>query len=249
MKPEILSKLESLGYKTFSGNYNLNLIGIRSAVQVPNKFKDRFLIIFEADGKWHEYEFPFTSTPGSYYLKNPSRVSGTAVLCHDKQYRSCWKMGYHRGKYQALVQVNEMSVWRDNNKDEKADYDGEVQTGLFGINCHRASESRESESVDRWSAGCQVLANPSHFAVLMNLVNEQIKHGYGDTCSYILVHESSLNNKPKEEKSCPAKVLESQSKSQEQSYQLSEKPLKKSTKPKKPRVKADPKSRKKSDSK
>ena len=130
MKPEILTKLEELGFKTFAGDYNLNLIGIRQAKQIPNKFKDRFLIIYQADGKWHEIEFPFTSTPGSYWLQNPSRVSGTAVLCHNKQYRSCWKLGLHRGKYEAMVQVREMSVWRDNNKDLKADYDGAIRYKL-----------------------------------------------------------------------------------------------------------------------
>lgn len=246
MKPELLKKLEALGFKTFSGNYNLNLIGIRSKKQVPNKFKDRFIIIYEENGHWHQLEFPFTSLPGHYYLTNPSRVTGTAVLIHNKQYRSCWKLGLHRGKYEALTQVGEMSVWRDNNKDSIADFDGPVETGYFGINCHRASEYRQSESVDRWSAGCQVLANPSHFAVLINLVKQQIKSGYGDTCSYILVQEEYLNKPPEEKEQCQEKVLESPSKSRKRSSPSSPQRSKKSKKQSKPRATGAAKSRKKS---
>lgn len=251
MKPELLTQLEARGFKTFSGTYNLNLIGIRSKNQVPNKFKDRFIVIYEADGKWHELEFPFTSLPGHYYLKNPSRINGTAVLIHNRQYRSCWKLGLHRGKYEALTQVGEMAVWRDNNKDEIADFNGEEESGYFGINCHRASEYRESESIDRWSAGCQVLANPSHFAVIINLVKQQIKHGYGDTCSYILIEEDFLNQPlhAQEKEECQVKDYESQLKSRKRSSPSSEKPSKKSVKRKAAPVKAAPKSRKKSDKK
>jgi hypothetical protein len=247
MKPELLKIMDELGFKTFTGNYNLNLIGVRQDNPIPNRFNDEFYVIYEVGGEWTIHKFPFTSLAGTYWLNKPSRPQGTAILCHDKQYRSCWQLGLHRGKYEALVQTGgEMSVWRDNNKDDHADYDCPVETGYFGINCHRASRDRQSVSVDRYSAGCQVLANPSHFRILMSLVKRQIQAGYGDKCSYILVKESSIKNRSL---SCQDVESKSQSKSRKPSSPSSSKRLKKSSKPKTPKAKAVRKSPKKKGSK
>jgi len=196
--PHLLKKAQELGYTIFtSGGYNLNLIGVRSTNQEPNKFCDQIHIIYKSQNVWKHEKYPFTSLPGSYWLKNPSRVLGTAILKHDSQFRSVWQLGLHRGKYEALIQTgNEITVWRDGNKDLKADFDGPEETGYFGINLHRASEHRESENVDRWSAGCQVLANPTHFARLISLCKMQIAAGQGSKFSYTLIHEESLNRKP-----------------------------------------------------
>lgn len=246
MKPELLKKIEALGYVTFSGNYNLNLIGVRTKNRVPNRFNDKFYVVYEVDGKWHQEEFPFTSCAGTYWLKNPSRVLGTAVLVHNRQYRSCWQLGLHRGQYSALVQTGEMTVWRDNNKDAVADYGGAEYDGYFGINCHRANASRQSTQVDKWSAGCQVFANPTHFSILLDLVHKQKSNGYGDKCSYVLVTEDALNNPIKEAEPCQEKASKSQLKSQKLSSLSSSKRSKKSTKPKPKTAKAGAKSPKKS---
>ena len=46
--PELLKKAQDLGYKIFtSGDFNLNLIGVRAAEQEPNKFCDSFNIIYK----------------------------------------------------------------------------------------------------------------------------------------------------------------------------------------------------------
>ena len=194
--PEILKKSKSLGYTIFtSGDYNLNLIGVRAAAQEPNKFCDVFHIIYKLRGIWRHEKYPFTSLAGSYWLLNPSRVTGTAILKHDAQYRGLWILGMHKGRYEALVQQgNECTVWRDNNKDIIADYDGPEETGYFGINAHKSSE-RGSEVFERWSAGCQVFANPSHFSRLISLAKSQVEAGQGSKFSYTLIHEDSLNRK------------------------------------------------------
>jgi len=195
--PELLKKAQKLGYTIFtSGDYNLNLIGVRAAAQEPNKFCDIFHIIYKLRGIWRWEKYPFTSLAGSYWLLNPSRVTGTAILKHDMQYRGLWILGKHQGRYEALVQQgNECTVWRDGNKDLKADYEGPEETGYFGINCHRANEHRESQNVDRWSAGCQVFANPTHFARLISVAKSQVEAGQGSKFSYTLIHEDSLNRK------------------------------------------------------
>ncbi len=195
--PELLNKAQKLGYTIFtSGDYNLNLIGVRAAAQEPNKFCDVFNIIYKLRGIWRHEKYPFTSLAGSYWLLNPSRVTGTAILKHDMQYRGMWILGMHKGRYEALVQQgNECTVWRDNNQDIIADYEGPEETGYFGINCHRANEHRQSEIVERWSAGCQVFANPSHFSRLISLAKSQVEAGQGSKFSYTLIHEDSLNRK------------------------------------------------------
>jgi hypothetical protein len=243
MKPDILVALDEMGFATFTGEYDLNLVGVRSDNPIPNRYNDKFYVVYQENGQWVQHVFPFTSLAGTYWLNKPSRPTGTAILCHDKQYRSCWQLGLHRGSYEALVQTgNEVSVWRDNNKDDHADYDCPVETGYFGINCHRASRDRKSTNVDRWSAGCQVFANPSHFAILIKLVKLQIAAGLGDKCSYTLIKESTLNNRSI---SCPAEESKSQSKSRKASSPSSLTRSKKSSKPKTQAAKAVRKSPKK----
>ena len=97
-------------------------------------------------------------------------------------------IGLHAGKYEALCQRGaEVTVWRDADRDSQADMDGPKDTGFFGINCHKAGES--SSRVDRWSAGCQVLANESDFDEMMRLARMQIATLGYESFSYTLLEE------------------------------------------------------------
>jgi hypothetical protein len=100
-------------------------------------------------------------------------------------------MGMHRGQYPALVQRGHMSVYRDNNKDKVIDLSDMKEHGLFGINLHRSAKDYESTQVDKWSAGCQVLANPADFALLMAIL-ERSAELYGNSFSYSLITEDDL---------------------------------------------------------
>lgn len=269
MTPKIIEQAKALGYVVFDGEMDLNLIGVRSSRIVPNKFNDKMYIVYKQGGQWREHCFPITTLAGSYWLRNPSRALGTAVVVHDRQYRSVWSIGLHRGQYEALVQTGEISVWRDGNKDDKVDYGGEEYDGYYGINCHRSNRNHQSSSVDKWSAGCQVFANPSHFHAFMSLCKAQVDAGLGDKFSYTLIHEDSLkrleeeqrNPKPKPKKTtkskkpkkgakpCLDEELKSQSPSRKKSSRSSSNSSKKSTKPKRKTAKADAESPKQKDSK
>ena len=49
--PELLKKAKELGYTIFTkGDYNLNIIGVRSKIQKPNKFCDMIHIIWRSEG-------------------------------------------------------------------------------------------------------------------------------------------------------------------------------------------------------
>lgn len=186
---EILYAMCSKGYRIFDRDdqpYNLNLIGIRAATPVPNKFDDRLFVVWRRQGKWYDKMFSITTDPGTYWLKNPMMVQGTAIL-KEGQYPGMWALGKHSG-YDALVQVGPCTVIRDINRDNRLDYDGHEETGLFGINCHRATAYGTSKQVDKWSAGCQVFADSSDFAVFMSLVKEAAKV-WGNRFSYTLLNE------------------------------------------------------------
>jgi hypothetical protein len=175
----------------FTGELNLNLIGVRAADRHANTFNDVLCVVYDLDGKTVLDQYPITTDPGVYYRHNPINVLGTAVL-KPGHYRRCWQIGAHRGQYMALVQRGPMTVYRDGNKDRKIDVDAPTETGYFGINLHRASVNGYTMGVDKWSAGCQVFANAAHFDEVMALARRSVAK-YGNVFSYTLLDEADLS--------------------------------------------------------
>ncbi|WP_299594335.1 hypothetical protein [uncultured Microbulbifer sp.] len=179
------------GYRFFDeGDFNLNLIGVRTADNTANTFNDHLAVAFRFDGRPHCYVFPATTDPGLYWRQNLANVNGTAIVVPG-QYAGLWQIGQHQGKYQALVQRAPVTVYRDSNRDQVLDTDTTTESGLFGINCHRARADGESSQVDRWSAGCQVLANAADFTLLMALCN-RARMEWGNRFTYTLIKEGDL---------------------------------------------------------
>jgi len=174
--PVVLQRCTSLGYKVFEGEWDLNIVAIRSADQTPNVFNDLLTVSTLVDSQWTTWSFRVTTDPGLYHLHNPSRLEGTAVLAPG-QYRSSHKLGLHRGQYECLKQCGPVRVFRDPTKDDDLDLEIEsVQTGIFGINIHRANSRRESTQVSRWSAGCIVHSDPDRYAFFLSLCRSQQAH-------------------------------------------------------------------------
>lgn len=181
------------GYVYFNkGKYNLNIIGVRkSGDKVTNNFDD-FIVVEYIDmyGIKTREVFAATTDPGLSSIINPISSKGCAILVPG-QYRSCWKLGYHKGKYEAIVQYKPVKVYRDNNKDKVYDFDSKtIEEGIFGINIHKAGDN--STIVNGWSAGCQVLAKRKDFDKLMKLAHYQISQGYGKLFTYTLINEEDL---------------------------------------------------------
>ena len=151
---------------------------------------DVFIIDYwTANGKRYTPIYPCTTDPGYKSLTNPVNIKGCAILVPG-QYRGCFKKGYHKGQYLALVQHKPVKVFRDANKDFYLDCDeSTIEEGMFGINIHKAGES--SVVVDGWSAGCQVLARSMDFRELMNIVNLAVPL-WGDVFTYTLLEEKDL---------------------------------------------------------
>ena len=188
----LLAAMENAGHKVFTSELSVNLIGVRNTNTRANSFNDVFCVLYMKDGEWQLQQYKCTTDPGIYYRKHPCNVDGTAVVVPG-QYRGVWTFGYHQGKYPALVQNKPITVFRDDNEDELVDTDEKQvqQTGYFGINCHRASASHESKQVDKWSAGCQVFANPDDFDAFIALCRESAKH-FGNTFTYTLLEQQQL---------------------------------------------------------
>lgn len=186
--------MESKNYRVFRDEsdkgFDLNIVGVRTADMGTNTFNDRQYVFWRMEDDWQRLAFDCTTDPGLYWLRQPMNVKGTAIVAPG-QYRGLWHIGLHRGQYQALTQKKPVTVYRDANRDDYLNMDANTETGLFGINLHRASKYRRSTQVDRWSAGCQVIADPLDF----DLVMETCRMGretYGNSFTYTLLTEDDL---------------------------------------------------------
>jgi len=192
------SLFKQLGYSYFDkGLYNLNIIGVRSNNNnsVTNLFDDILVVIYNDPDKGLVRKlYNITTEPGVYYVcKKLLNPKGAAILVPG-QYRGCWQLGLHRGKYTALCQKKNVKVYRDCNLDKHFDLDPKtIQSGLFGINIHRASENKVNESVDAHSAGCQVFNNIKDFEEFIEICKKQ-KALYGNNFTYTLINEKDLTD-------------------------------------------------------
>lgn len=173
-----------------TGEYNVNLFGIRANESVSNTFNDAVCLLFKKGGQWVLKKYEATTDPGSYYRLNPCNANGTAIL-NPGYYKGGFRLGYHQGKYKALVQNKPLPLWRDNNKDNKLDRKGQVYTELAGINIHRASPTGKSIQVDKWSAGCQVIASIVDWNEFISIINTSAQK-YGQVFSYALFTEEDF---------------------------------------------------------
>lgn len=192
---EVKSAVLSKGYKWFeNGDYNLNIVGIRNSETenlVTNKFDDCVTVSYKVDGEWNFHCFKATTDPGTHWVENLLNKNGVAILVPD-QYRGSHTIGLHQGKYKALKQQKSVKVYRDKNKDNVYDLlEENIHEGIYGINIHRATAHGESKQVDKWSAGCQVLAKTADFNKLMELAQKSADM-YGNSFTYTLIESSNI---------------------------------------------------------
>ena len=200
-REKIEGAMTSKGYKYFTDTYNktydVNIIGIRNSKtkgRVTNAFDDTMTISYKNEnGEWEYNEFACTTDPGSHWVKNVLNEKGVAIL-KPGQYRGSHKLRLHQGKYLALGQKKGVTVYRDNNFDANYDLDeSKTDTGLFGINIHRATGKKGATStrVDKWSAGCQVIADNDdwHYFLAICQAAEKI---HGNSFSYTLLESNDI---------------------------------------------------------
>ena len=200
-REQIQTTVEDKGYKYFHDNnsksYDVNIIGVRNSKtkgRVTNAFDDTITISYKnEEGEWQYYEFNCTTDPGSHWVKNILNKKGVAIL-KPNQYRGSHKLRLHQGKYLALGQKKEVTVYRDNNRDGNYDLDeSKTDTGLFGINIHRATgrTGGKSTRVDKWSAGCQVIADNDDWHTFLDICQTS-REIHGNSFSYTLIESKDI---------------------------------------------------------
>jgi len=197
-RSEIEDAMMRKGYKYFSGgNYDVNIIGIRNSKtknRVTNAFDDCITLSYQVNNRWHFYCYNCTTDPGTHWaqseLINPK---GVAIL-KPGQYRSAYTLRLHNGQYLALGQQKPVKVYRDANRDSKFDLNEDsLEEGLFGINIHRATgrSGRRSTRVNKWSAGCQVIADNDDWHEFLDILQTSREY-WGNSFTYTLLESDDI---------------------------------------------------------
>lgn len=184
---QLIAILKQKNYQVFRKPYYLNIIGIRSSDTQSNRFDDELHVFFKNEhNQWKHYRFSITTDPGTYWLKYPLQVDGTAIL-KEGQYLNTYRIGLHKGQYKALVQNKMVTVIRDYDRNAVLDFmNGKESTGYYGINIHRAKITGSTSLVDKWSAGCQVFERSNDFDVFMKLCEKHRLYN-GNFFTYTLI--------------------------------------------------------------
>lgn len=193
----IYEALQKVGYRIAVRPFELNIVGVRANSVQAGAFDD-VIHVFYSDEKRRpiHHQYKATTDPGTYWLKNPLHPQGTAILSQG-QYVDCYSLGLHRGKYTALVQSRPVTVLRDYDRNAVLDFsNGRPDTGLFGINIHRAEQQGTTKVVDKYSAGCQVFASAPEFAQFLTLCERQ-RALYGNRFTYTLLDERAVSRQSK----------------------------------------------------
>ena len=201
-REKIAEVMASKGYKYFTDDnnksYDVNIIGIRNDKtkgRVTNAFDDTITISYKnEDGEWQYHEFDCTTDPGSAYMDNPILENTGCAILKPNQYRGSHKIRLHGGKYTALGQKKDVTVYRDNDRDNNYNLDeSKTDTGLFGINIHRATSraGNKSTRVDKWSAGCQVIADNDDWHQFLDIC-QTAREIHGNSFSYTLLNSNDI---------------------------------------------------------
>ena len=197
-REQIESAVKAKGYKWFeNGDYNVNIVGVRNSEtkgKVTNKFDDCITISYKDGGEWKFHCFDCTTDPGTHWVEHPMLKKGVAIL-KPGQYPKSHKLRLHQGRYLALGQQNNVKVYRDNNLDDKYDFnEDKVDEGLYGINIHRATKwaGKKSSQVDKWSAGCQVIASNDDWHTFLDIC-QTARDTWSNNFTYTLIESKDIS--------------------------------------------------------
>lgn len=186
-REQIEKAVEAKGYKYFeNGEFNVNVIGIRNSApgnKVTNVFDDWLTLSYKENGVWKFFIWNATTDPGKAPQLLGNNGTGTARVVPG-QYPGSHMIRLHQGKYEALGQKGNISVYRDADKDLEYDTDKITTGNNYGINIHKAG--KDSTWIDHWSHGCFVFKRVKDFDVFMKICKQASKiHGNSFTLTLI----------------------------------------------------------------
>lgn len=174
-----------------SGDYKLNMIGIRSNNRLTNAFDDVMHLFYKERDAWIHKIYKITTDPGRDYLVgSKTKTIGAAILVPG-QYK--YKIGKHRETYKALQPLEACDIYRDKNKNEIYDFDKKTIRKSYDINIHRSNPNRKTTEVNDWSAGCQVFADPREWNEFIEICDKSFKIYNDNLFLYTLLMKSDLN--------------------------------------------------------
>ena len=178
---QILKRMASL--PSFKGYpKGRHIVGVRSNEDAANVPDDKFYFFTE-----DKFDTMTTGTtnPGTPILQGgflKYNKVGAAVVKADEVYYDVWAYGLHLGKMPALRQVNPIKIYRDGDMDKESEEIGKMDQGLYGINFHTMDYNQQSkavkETINGWSAGCQVVNDVEKFYQMIHLFETQKKVTY-----------------------------------------------------------------------
>lgn len=195
-QPTLYEYIENY-YKRNSASWKeINIFGIRDESDMNLDLLNDWICI--ADSKTKKvYRFKGSTDPGVYYT-NHMISSGLPGVAHiaDGFHENIYMVGLHRGKYEALVQIGaKIRIWRDIDKDFKQTSKDKKCRGWFGTNIHKMSDWRILKKIGRYSAGCQIIADPKEFKQFMSIIknsNYYKRYRGGARFSYMLIPNNSI---------------------------------------------------------
>jgi hypothetical protein len=160
---KIVKYMLAENYQVFTNAKEYNIVYIEGINgdwtlnnDAANEFNDQRIVLEIINGvpkivnSWQA-----TTEPGSHYTYSPMKLKGAARIQFG-QYKA-WKVGYHGNadRHEALIQVGDITVCRDFNKDFKRTGD-ELDTGDdFYVNQHWGYDAPVND-IKNASAGCLV---------------------------------------------------------------------------------------------
>jgi hypothetical protein len=180
--------------RTGKGKYNIFYIqgmfsnGIQND-NTSNQFNDsRFLVELNPTprlvGTWEA-----SIEPGSHYTKQPMNSQGTAQIQVPGHYKA-WRIGRHKNRELALVQVAPVDIIRDKNRNGKLDEGDLKERSLIGANQHSATDQK---LVDSASAGCPVGRTSKGHQEFMSFLQKDVDYknnkGFTFSTSFIPANE------------------------------------------------------------
>lgn len=190
---EVIAKKK---YKWFEDQ--VNIIAIRTSLQVPDVFNDILCLVYKKDGKEILFTATITTEPGTTYQKKLLNANGCWVMM-PAQMIDAYKSGFHQGKpdHRCLKSVGKIFGHREDDKDgivldDKDSINHWEEGSLVGANIHGANKAGITKTVGPWSAGCQVHNDWKKKEEMMDIV-DSYKNVNNGLVTYTLLEEKDLS--------------------------------------------------------
>lgn len=173
------------------------ILGVRSNEDIYNTYDDKF---YEFQGEKFIRVLTGTTNAGGGILKGgflKYNKKGAAILKSDEWYYNVWSYGLHRGKMPSLKQIGrKVKIFRDGNKNKKAEEIGNYESGWYGINYHTNTYNWSISNlkiinwiIGSWSAGCQVINDRQKYMEQMKYYKKAFEDGKQIMVTYCLINE------------------------------------------------------------